>query len=78
MDTDVWAGRWAVDGEGGGTVILITAVIHVLINYGRSWGPRSSTNSALKDTRTESHNSRCIVYNDYNFRSRTVRSVYYC
>ena len=50
----------------------------VLINYGTSWGARSSTNSALKDTRTESHNSRCIVYSDYNFRSRTVRSVYYC
>ena len=44
----------------------------VLINYGTSWGARSSTNSALKDTRTESHNSRCIVYSDYNFRSRTL------
>ena len=72
MDSDVWAGRWAVDGEGGGTVILITAVTNVLINYGRSWGPRSSPNSAVKDTRTGSHNYRCIVYNDYNFRILTV------
>ena len=76
MDSDVWAGRWAVDGEGGGTVILITAVIHVLINYGRSWGPRSSTNSAVKDTRTDIHNCRCILYNYYNFRSGSVRIVY--
>ena len=71
MDSDVWAGRWAVDGEGGGTVILITAVIHVLINYGTRWGPRSSTNSAVKDSRTESQIYRC-----YNFRYRTVRSLY--
>ena len=76
MDSDVWGGRWAVDCEGGGTVILITAVIHVLINYGTRWCPRSSTNSAVKDTRTESQNYRCIVYNYYNFRSGTVRSVY--
>ena len=75
MDSDVWGGRWAVDCEGGGTVFLITVVIHVLINYGTRWGPRSSTNSALKDNRTESHNLRCIVYNDYNFRFRTVRSL---
>ena len=75
MDSDVWAGRWVVDGEGGGTVILITAVIHVLINYGRSCCGRSSTKSALKYTRTDVHNYRCIVYNYYNFRSGTVRSV---
>ena len=43
MDSDVWAGRWAVEGEGGGTVILITAVIHVLINKlgARTLGARS-------------------------------------
>ena len=76
MDSDVWAGRWAVDGEGGGTVILITAVIHVLINYGTRWGPRSSRNSAVKDSQTESQTYRCIVYNYYNFRYRTVRSLY--
>ena len=42
IDSDVWGGRWAVEGEGGGTGILITAVtavIHVLINYGRRWCP---------------------------------------
>ena len=78
MDSDVWAGRWAVYGEGGGGdggLLLITAVKNVLINYGRSCGGRSSTKSALKYTRTESQNYRCIVYNYYNFRSGTVRSV---
>ena len=37
MYTDVWAGRWAVDGEGWGrggmaALMLITAVTIVLIN----------------------------------------------
>merc|ERR1712240_63186 len=39
-----------------------SAVKNVLINYGRSCGGRSPTKSALKYTRTDIHNYRCIVY----------------